>query len=169
MRRRFLRPSSLAVFLALAATPAFAQPSGMMGGGGMMGNGAGMSVARHHRAMMGGLPTPYASMRNPAPITIATLARGAAVYGQNCASCHGRSGHGEGEAGKGLSPPPANLAWVAQMPMSRWDAYMYWTIAEGGHSFGTAMPAFKDNLPKSDIWAVIGYIQRGLRPAKTSL
>jgi len=128
----------------------------------------GMSAARHHQAMMGGAPTPYATVRNPAPITFATLARGASVYGQNCAACHGSSGHGEGEAGKGLSPPPANLAWVSQMPMSRWDAYMYWTIAEGGQAFGTAMPSFKDTLPKSDIWAVIGYVQRGLKPAKTN-
>jgi mono/diheme cytochrome c family protein len=167
MRRPFVELRTAVFLTLLATTPAVAQPGGMMGGGGMMGAGA-MSAARHHRAMMGGVPAPYTSMRNPAPITFATLARGASVYGQNCATCHGSSGHGEGEAGKGLSPPPANLAWVSQMPMSRWDAYMYWTIAEGGRAFGTAMPAFKDSLPKSDIWAVIGYIQRGLKPAKPS-
>jgi len=36
---------------------------------------------------------------------------------------------------------------------------MYWTIAEGGTAFGTAMPSFKEALSKEDIWAVIAYIQ----------
>jgi mono/diheme cytochrome c family protein len=64
--------------------------------------------------------------------------------------------------GRTLSPPPANLALLAQMPMVQWDPYMYWTVAEGGTRFGTAMPAFMDSLSKDDIWAVIAYIQARL-------
>src|SRR6516162_4958941 len=48
---------------------------GMMGqgfGGGMMGG----SMARNHTAMMGGLPKAYAQLRNPLPVTRATLERG---------------------------------------------------------------------------------------------
>ena len=48
------------------------------------------------------------------------------------------------------------------MPMAQWDSFMYWTIAEGGAQFGSAMPAFKDALSKDDIWAVIAYIQARL-------
>ena len=152
------------------ASSALAQPGGMMGGGtghGMMGHGMMMSSARHRQAMMGGIPAPYASMRNPLPVTQATLERGAAVFAQNCAACHGQTGRGDGEAGKSLSPPPANLAWFSQMPMSRWDPFMYWTVAEGGQQFATAMPAFKDALPKNDIWSVISYIQHGLGRSTT--
>jgi len=57
--------------------------------------------------------------------------------------------------GRTLSPPPANLAFLAQMPMVQWDPLMYWTIAEGGAQFGSAMPLFKSTLSKDDIWAVI--------------
>ena len=39
---------------------------------------------------------------------------------------------------------------------------MYWTVAEGGAQFGSAMPAFKGTLSKGDIWAVIAYIQARL-------
>ena len=39
---------------------------------------------------------------------------------------------------------------------------MYWTIAEGGAAFGTAMPAFKGTLTENDIWAVTAYIQARL-------
>jgi len=138
---------------------------GMMGRGmmghGMMGSGSG-SMPRMHFAMMSGIPAPYNSMSNPLPRTHETVERGATVYAQNCASCHGTTGAGDGPVGRTLSPPPANLAFLSQMPMVQWDPFMYWTVAEGGAQFGSAMPAFKGTLSKDDIWAVIAYVQARL-------
>jgi mono/diheme cytochrome c family protein len=143
---------------------------GMMGHGmmghGMRGHGMG-GMPRHHQAMMSGVPAPYDSLENPLPRTKETIDRGAAVYEQKCASCHGETGQGDGPASRNLSPPPANLAWLSQMPMAQWDPFLYWTVAEGGAQFKTAMPAFKDALSKDDIWAVVAYIQARLpRKAK---
>lgn len=124
-------------------------------------------MPRHHVAMMWGIPAPYTSMTNPLPRTQATIEKGAAVYAQNCSTCHGKEGLGDGEAGGYLTPPPGNLAWLSDMPMAKWDPFMFWTVAEGGGQFGTAMPAFKDSLSKDDIWAVISYIQAHLpQPAE---
>ena len=134
-------------------------------GPGMMGRGMGGmagSMPRHRQAMMSGVPAPYDDLTNPLPRTRETLDRGAIVYAENCASCHGLTGLGDGEAGRDLSPPPGNLAWLSRMPMVRWDPFMYWAIAEGGVQFGTAMPAFKDTLSSDDIWAVIAYVQARL-------
>ena len=102
---------------------------------------------------------PLQRVRNPLSRTRATVERGEVVYDSNCASCHGPNGAGDGEAGKGLNPPPGKLVWLSQMPMVEWDPFMYWTVAEGGAQFGTAMPAFKDTLSNDDIWAVVAYIQ----------
>ncbi len=137
-----------------------------MGSQGMMRQGMMGSMPRHHAAMMSGIPTPYNSLSNPLPRTRETVERGATVYAENCASCHGATGAGDGEAGRTLSPPPGNLAWLAQMPMVDWDPFMYWTVAEGGAQFGSAMPAFKDVLSKDDMWAVIAYIQARLPQTK---
>lgn len=138
--------------------------TGMMGGGGMMGG----SMARNHAAMMGGVPAPYTNLTNPLPQTAATVDRGAKVYAQNCASCHGPAGYGDGPAASSLKPRPANLAWLSRMPMSRWDAFMFWTVSEGGAPVGSAMPSFKNRLSEADRWAVIGYIQAHLpRPTAT--
>jgi mono/diheme cytochrome c family protein len=127
-------------------------------GPGMMGG----SMPRHHQAMMSGVPAPYNGLTNPLPRTRKTVERGATVYAESCASCHGPTGRGDGAAGRNLSPPPGNLAWLSQMPMAQWDPFMYWTVAEGGASFGTGMPAFKDALSSDDIWAVIAYLQARL-------
>lgn len=137
---------------------------GMMGGG-MMGPGMMGSMPRHHAAMMSGVPAPYSALSNPLPRAKATVDRGAKVYAANCSSCHGPTGQGDGKAGQRLSPPPGNLAWLSQMPMAGWDPFMYWTVAEGGSAFGTAMPAFKATLSNDDIWSVIAYIQARLPPA----
>jgi mono/diheme cytochrome c family protein len=132
-----------------------------MMGPGMMGRGMeGMAGSMpRHQATMSGVPAPYDGLTNPLPRTRETLDRGAIVYAENCASCHGPTGRGDGEAGRDLSPPPGNLAWLSQMPMVRWDPFMFWAVNEGGASFGTAMPAFKDTLSSEDIWAVIAYVQ----------
>lgn len=144
---------------------------GMMAGGhGMMGGGDGMmggGMARNHTAMMGGVPAAYANARNPLPQTAATVRRGREVYTDNCASCHGVTGYGDGPAAGGQAPRPANLAWLSRMPMSHWDAFMYWTVSEGGGPLGTTMPAFKNSLSERDRWAVIGYIQAHL-PSPTA-
>ncbi len=120
------------------------------------------AMPRHHLAMMWGVPAPYNTLNNPLPRTAATINQGAQVYAQNCQSCHGETGQGDGEAGRDLSPPPGNLAWLSQMPMVKWDGFMYWTVAEGGVPLGSAMPSFKDSLSKEDSWAVIAYIQARL-------
>lgn len=145
--------------------PAERAAPGMMGHG-MMGHGMngmmGGSMQRHHRAMMGNIPAAYANLSNPLPLTPVTVDRGEKIYATQCSSCHGGTGAGDGPAAKGMSPPPANLAWLSRMPMGQWDPFMYWTIADGGAAYGTAMPAFKSTLSQDDIWSVVAYIQAHL-------
>jgi mono/diheme cytochrome c family protein len=138
-----------------------------MGQWGVGQDAVGSGIARNHIAMGWGVPTPYDGLRNPLPRTRATIERGASVYARSCAGCHGDTGLGDGPTGRTLSPPPANLAWLSRMPMNRWDAYMYWTVAEGGAPLKTAMPSFQASLSKNDTGAVIAYIQAMLPRTKS--
>ena len=126
-------------------------------------------IPRHHVVSTKGVPEPYRSMRNQLPASPALFARGATVYAANCLSCHGRTGKGDGSVGRALSPSPFDIAWLSEMKISRFDGFMYWSIAEGGAPLGTSMPRFKDKLSADDIWAVTSYIQAGLplhRPSR---
>src|SRR3954468_15765210 len=44
-----------------------------------------------------------------APSAPPDIARGAALYAQNCASCHGVAGRGDGAAAAALNPKPVNF------------------------------------------------------------
>lgn len=147
--------ANLAVWGSLFLTiPGYSQ-MGMMGPGHMMMN---MSMLRHHFVMMNGIDPQYVSKENPRQPTPATIENGRKLYVQNCATCHGLTGVGDGEAGKNLSPPPANIAAFSKMPMAS-DSYLYWTIAEGGVPLGTAMPPFKGRLKEGEIWEIINYLR----------
>ncbi len=133
---------------------------GMGMGRGM--RGAAGNVVRHRFARTQGVPAPYAGMTNPLPATEENLKAGKRLYEENCASCHGPTGRGDGEAGKELSPKPANLADLAGRPVAT-DGLLMWAISEGGEKLKTDMPAFGEVLSEKDRWRLIAYLRAGLR------
>ncbi|AZL61341.1 cytochrome c [Rhodobacteraceae bacterium HSP-20] len=143
--------------------PGHMTPDGMgrdMWGWGMMGPGQQARMQRHWTYMNEGVPSAYRGARNPLRSTDETLAAGATLYAENCARCHGPTGFGDGEEGRSLTPSPALLNYLVQMPMAG-DEYLLWTVSEGGKAFETAMPAFKDSLSEDQIWSIIAYMRAG--------
>jgi len=130
-----------------------------MGGPGMMGQSSGgVSVLRHRYVMTNGIDTKYAKVRNPLATSDATLREGKGLYEKNCVTCHGTSGHGDGPASKGLNPAPADLTAAIRMPIAS-DAYLDWTISEGGVPVHSAMPPYKTTLSSDEIWKVVLYLR----------
>lgn len=137
----------------LLAVIAYGQMMGMGRGGGMMN----MSI-RGRFVMRNGVDPVYASRKNPLQRTAVNVAKGKQLYDKNCALCHGQEGLGNGEAGKGLNPPPADIAATINRRMAT-DGYVYWTVAEGGVPVGSAMPPFKGVLKEEEIWKTILYLR----------
>jgi mono/diheme cytochrome c family protein len=122
------------------------------------GSSAGMSMLRHRQAMMGGIPSGYAGLRNPLPVNRSVIDSGETLYEANCAACHGSKGAGDGPAAAGMSPPPANLRWTVQRPIAS-DGYLMWAISDGGAQLRTGMPAFAGALSEQDRWRIIRYLR----------
>lgn len=95
-----------------------------------------------------------ATPTNPFPPTSESIALGEQIYTNACASCHGPQGGGDGPAGAGLVPPPADLTF--HVPLHP-DYELFNTIMEGKP--GTAMPAFSDQLAEDEIWQLINYLR----------
>lgn len=117
-----------------------------------------MSMIRHHFVMRNGVDPEYASKVNPLERNAENIAAGKKLYEMNCALCHGVTGLGDGEAGKDLKPPPANIAMFIKMHDVP-DGYLYWTIAEGGIPLQSAMPPFKDVMKEHEIWKTIIFLR----------
>jgi mono/diheme cytochrome c family protein len=112
----------------------------------------------------GGKPAanPAATVTAPARTADAgQLARGAEIYRQNCASCHGERAQGAfswqkpGADGKYLPPPLNGTAHDWHHP----TAALKQTIRNGTQHIGGNMPPWRDKLTEADIEAVIAYFQ----------
>jgi mono/diheme cytochrome c family protein len=120
------------------------------------------NIARKQQVVMNGVPAAYARRYDRTADNSAKRRQGRVIFQASCESCHGWSGEGNGPEAFAQVPAPADLEWLAHTPKRAAQPYMYWTIAEGGRSFGSEMPAFKSKLTSSDIWAVIAYIRAGM-------
>jgi mono/diheme cytochrome c family protein len=98
------------------------------------------------------VPSEFAGQTNPFGADAAI--KGAEIYRNNCESCHGRRGHGDGPAGTALVPAPKNLALLQTLVG---DDYLFWRITGGKD--GTAMIAWKDVLTEEQIWQIIAFIR----------
>ena len=93
-------------------------------------------------------------LRNPFPPTPESLQAGEASYLQNCQTCHGTAGRGDGPAALGLTPPPADL--VAHVPLHP-ERALFRFIHDGIP--GTAMAPLGSRMTDDEIWHVVNYIR----------
>lgn len=107
-----------------------------------------------------------AAQGGTAPDSPAGLARGAAVYAQSCASCHGAALQGAPDwtapGPDGLMPAPPHDATGHTWHHS--DRILFRIVAEGpasvvGGGYRSAMPGFGDVLSDADIRAVLAHIR----------
>ena len=102
---------------------------------------------------------PTSFQTSPTHFSAASIAHGQALFGPNCAACHGSAGKGDGPAAAALRIKPANLT----MPhlLEHTDGAMYWWLSHGidDPEGGLAMPGFGATLAADDLWALIDYVR----------
>ncbi len=108
-------------------------------------------------------PHEYADKQSHRWADAEAIARGAAVYAQQCTSCHGDDGRGTGQLAGALSHKPADLNNNFHTAPGNGDGYLFWRVSEGGtvepfKSQGSAMPAFKRILTEDERWDVLSYV-----------
>jgi mono/diheme cytochrome c family protein len=81
--------------------------------------------------------------------------RGAALYSEHCAQCHGGPGHAPGAHGMSMQPVPGPLVDASD----RWKPReLYWITRHGIKMSG--MPAWEARLDEADTWAVVAFLTR---------
>jgi mono/diheme cytochrome c family protein len=90
---------------------------------------------------------------NPIPADAASIARGKELYAQQCLSCHGATGKGDGSAAKDLPKKCGDLSNPKTWDQS--DGALFWKITEGK----TPMPAYEKLLKDEERWHVVNYMR----------
>ncbi len=104
--------------------------------------------------LLGAYPVPLAPQQVP------DLQRGAALYAQNCAACHGATGHADTAMARQLTPHPIAFA-DRDRARHRSLFGLFQVISQGIE--GSAMQSWSQ-LPAQDRWALAFYIGRFAYP-----
>jgi mono/diheme cytochrome c family protein len=85
----------------------------------------------------------------------AQVLRGAALYGEHCAQCHGGPGFAPAPHGMSMQPVPGPLVDASRHWQPR---ELYWITRHGIKMSG--MPAWEARLGEADTWAVVAFVTR---------
>ena len=80
---------------------------------------------------------------------------GARIYQQNCVSCHGTEGKGDGAMAAQLNPKPADL--TSPKTQEKNDAELLEVLKFG--RAGTAMPGWMSELDEREMRHVLAYLR----------
>ena len=99
------------------------------------------------------IPEGAAAEKSPLTSTPQVLKKGEALYNSFCVNCHGRKGLGDGPDvdRSDRANRPANLT-LSRNP----EGVVFYKIWNGRRD--PKMPAFKSQITKDDVWAVVAYV-----------
>jgi mono/diheme cytochrome c family protein len=108
------------------------------------------------------LPVEADTEINPLPATEKVVGRGREIYQSKCRRCHGPLGKGDGpDADPGRRPGDlTDPGRAARNP----DGIIFYKVWNGRRS--PDMPAFKSEMEREDVWAVVHYVKQLRAPAK---
>jgi high-affinity iron transporter len=158
-----MREFSASVSRRIAALPAHPRRADLLGQAEALeamiaGRAAPAEVGRLARGLAGQLLAAYPVPR--APQAVPDLARGAQLYTEQCAACHGATGRADTAQARTLDPPAIAFA-DRDRARHRSLFGLYQVIGQGLE--GTAMQSFA-SLPEADRWALAFYIGRFAYP-----
>ena len=113
------------------------------------------AVATRLRALA--IPSSAKKRQNPVPASPEALEEGIAHWADHCAVCHGNSGDGQTEMGRGLYPRAPDMRLPQTQNLS--DGTLFYIIEEGVKL--TGMPAWGTGTPEGEqaSWKLVHFIR----------
>lgn len=97
-------------------------------------------------------PTTY--FHSPVRYVADSISRGAPLYAQHCATCHGALGYGDGPAAASLPVHPANLT---EHLLHHREGNLLWWLQHG--IAGTPMPGFSERISEDRLWDLLNFLR----------
>jgi len=100
------------------------------------------------------VPDKNAKMANPVKSSAESISAGKSLWNQHCASCHGKTGLGDGNKAAQLKTQPGDFSKATTQSQS--DGSLFYKISEGRDD----MPSFKKKIPEQeDIWNLVVFVR----------
>ena len=100
------------------------------------------------------VPADKAKVTNPIKSDAGSIASAKTLWSQHCASCHGKTGLGDGTKAAQLDTAPPDFSKSATQGQS--DGSLFYKTSEGRDD----MPGFKKKIPdQEDIWNLVNYMR----------
>jgi len=99
------------------------------------------------------VPAKYKNMKNPVKADTESINIGKMLYRKNCASCHGKTGLGDGVKARTLDTPSGDFT-----------VEKFYSQTDGEHFYKTKfgrgdMPKYDKKIPDEDIWHMVNYMR----------
>lgn len=98
---------------------------------------------------------PETYLNTPVPFDTISISNGSGFFKENCVTCHGLQGKGNGVLAKSFAKPPADLLTEPHTERHTAGDFFNW-LSKGIPD--TGMPGFADKLGEEDRWDVVNYI-----------
>lgn len=99
------------------------------------------------------VPAEYKNMKNPVEADQSSINTGKALYMRHCASCHGKTGEGDGPKARRLETFSGDFTKAAYQKQT--DGEMFYKTKFGRDE----MPGYEGKVSDSDIWHMVNYIR----------
>lgn len=100
------------------------------------------------------VPDKYIKMKNPIKADAVSIKAGKVLFDKHCASCHGKTGKGDGTKAASLETEPGDF--TSKACKSEPDGSIFYKTQTGRKE----MPSFKSKIPdEEDIWNVVNYVK----------
>jgi mono/diheme cytochrome c family protein len=99
------------------------------------------------------VPANFKTMKNPVAQGDASTKAGLAVFTKNCASCHGKTGLGDGVKARALKNFPGDFSKPAFQNLS--DGEIFYKTKTGRDE----MPKYEGKLTDDEIWNTVNYLR----------
>jgi mono/diheme cytochrome c family protein len=99
------------------------------------------------------VPANFKTMKNPVAQSDASAKVGMALYTKNCASCHGKTGLGDGVKARTIKDFPGDFSKAEFQGLADGDIFFKTKTGRGD------MPKYEGKLADDDIWNVVNYLR----------
>jgi mono/diheme cytochrome c family protein len=111
------------------------------------------SIANAQKAKPWEVPGKYKTMKNAVKADDASIKAGKDLYTKNCASCHGKTGLGDGPKARGLDTFPGNF--TENTFQAQTDGDLFYKIKTGRED----MPKYDGKIEDESIWQMINFMR----------